>query len=220
MVSFADEAAREALVGEPVKAAFRLLADTGFGGERSRGWGRSEAPEFTEGMLPDLILPLSTESAAASAEPVEVFDSPRWSRLPLWNLWWWSLRLEPEPPGWAQRRNLSSDRGCAQSRRLRLEPSKEPEPPGSNLAKFVEAAVFAPPSVEPLVVEPSEPEPPADTTPEPEPEPGAPLCRLRRPPPGRACGRAVAETVTWCRSGTRRGDCSGSRSWPRARRRA
>ena len=42
---------------EPVKAAFRLLADTGFGGERSRGWGRSEAPEFVEGTLPDMILP-------------------------------------------------------------------------------------------------------------------------------------------------------------------
>jgi CRISPR type III-A-associated RAMP protein Csm4 len=42
---------------EPVKAAFRLLADTGFGGERSRGWGRSEQPEFIEGSLPEMILP-------------------------------------------------------------------------------------------------------------------------------------------------------------------
>ena len=66
VVSFADEAAREQWQ-EPVKAAFRLLADSGFGGERSRGWGRSEAPEFIEGMLPDLILPLPTESAAARA---------------------------------------------------------------------------------------------------------------------------------------------------------
>jgi CRISPR type III-A-associated RAMP protein Csm4 len=69
VVSFADEAARETWSGK-IKAAFRLLADSGFGGERSRGWGRSEAPEFTEGMLPDLILPLPTESAAAH-EPVE-----------------------------------------------------------------------------------------------------------------------------------------------------
>jgi len=29
-----------------VKAAFRLLADSGFGGERSRGWGRAAEPEF------------------------------------------------------------------------------------------------------------------------------------------------------------------------------
>ena len=55
VVSFADEDAR-ARWQEPVKAAFRWLADSGFGGERSRGWGRSESPEFTEGTLPDMIL--------------------------------------------------------------------------------------------------------------------------------------------------------------------
>jgi CRISPR type III-A-associated RAMP protein Csm4 len=55
IVSFAGESARERWL-EPVKAAFRLLADTGFGGERSRGWGRSETPEFIEGSLPDMIL--------------------------------------------------------------------------------------------------------------------------------------------------------------------
>jgi CRISPR type III-A-associated RAMP protein Csm4 len=31
-----------------VKAAIRLLADSGFGGERSRGWGRSQTPEFRD----------------------------------------------------------------------------------------------------------------------------------------------------------------------------
>jgi CRISPR/Cas system CSM-associated protein Csm4 (group 5 of RAMP superfamily) len=30
-----------------VKAAFRLLADSGFGAERSRGWGRAGSPEFS-----------------------------------------------------------------------------------------------------------------------------------------------------------------------------
>ena len=55
VASFADEAARDRWQ-EPVKAAFRLLADTGFGGERSRGWGRSEPPEFAEGTLPEMIL--------------------------------------------------------------------------------------------------------------------------------------------------------------------
>jgi CRISPR/Cas system CSM-associated protein Csm4 (group 5 of RAMP superfamily) len=30
-----------------IRAAFRLLADTGFGGERSRGWGRSAEPTFS-----------------------------------------------------------------------------------------------------------------------------------------------------------------------------
>ena len=31
-----------------VKSAFRLLADSGFGGERSRGWGRSAEPTFSD----------------------------------------------------------------------------------------------------------------------------------------------------------------------------
>jgi CRISPR type III-A-associated RAMP protein Csm4 len=55
VVSFADDAARDRWQGL-VKAAFRWLADSGFGGERSRGWGRSEAPEFVEGSLPGMIL--------------------------------------------------------------------------------------------------------------------------------------------------------------------
>jgi CRISPR type III-A-associated RAMP protein Csm4 len=55
VTSFADDAARDRWL-ERVKAAFRLLADSGFGGERSRGWGRADAPEFTEGTLPELIV--------------------------------------------------------------------------------------------------------------------------------------------------------------------
>src|SRR5439155_2008339 len=55
LVSFADEAA-QAGWQDLVKAAFRLLADSGFGGERSRGWGRSERPEFIEGTLPGMVL--------------------------------------------------------------------------------------------------------------------------------------------------------------------
>jgi CRISPR/Cas system CSM-associated protein Csm4 (group 5 of RAMP superfamily) len=31
-----------------VKSALRLLADSGFGGERSRGWGRTAQPEFSD----------------------------------------------------------------------------------------------------------------------------------------------------------------------------
>jgi CRISPR type III-A-associated RAMP protein Csm4 len=45
LVEFASEDAR-ARWEAPVRSAFRLLADSGFGGERSRGWGRSEAPEW------------------------------------------------------------------------------------------------------------------------------------------------------------------------------
>jgi hypothetical protein len=73
VASFRDEAARRRWL-DPVKAAFRLLADTGFGGERSRGWGRSDAPEFIEGTLPEMILPAKAADVAAqvlSPPPVE-----------------------------------------------------------------------------------------------------------------------------------------------------
>lgn len=40
-----------------VKAAFRLLVDTGFGGRRTSGWGQTEAIEFEEGMWPGLLMP-------------------------------------------------------------------------------------------------------------------------------------------------------------------
>jgi len=68
IVSFAGEAAAARWL-EPVKAAFRLLADSGFGGERSRGWGRAEPPEFIEGTLPDMILPARAARETAPAEP-------------------------------------------------------------------------------------------------------------------------------------------------------
>jgi CRISPR type III-A-associated RAMP protein Csm4 len=40
VISFADEIQKEKWNG-PVRAALRLLADSGFGGERGRGWGRA-----------------------------------------------------------------------------------------------------------------------------------------------------------------------------------
>jgi len=55
IASFAGEAQKERWNG-PLQAAFRLLADSGFGGGRSRGWGRSEMPEIQEGELPELLL--------------------------------------------------------------------------------------------------------------------------------------------------------------------
>ncbi len=45
-VAFRDEEAAGTW-SERVKSAFRLLADSGFGGERSRGWGRAETPFFS-----------------------------------------------------------------------------------------------------------------------------------------------------------------------------
>src|SRR4051794_25284564 len=69
VVGFRDEAARDAWQ-EQVKAAFRLLADTGFGGERSRGWGRAETPEFVAGTLPGLIIEYKPK-ASSPTPPVE-----------------------------------------------------------------------------------------------------------------------------------------------------
>jgi len=45
IVQFSDEDAK-ARWQAPVRSALLLLADSGLGGERSRGWGRSEAPEW------------------------------------------------------------------------------------------------------------------------------------------------------------------------------
>ncbi|MFN0171389.1 MAG: type III-A CRISPR-associated RAMP protein Csm4 [Bryobacteraceae bacterium] len=69
-ISFASEEAGARWLG-PVQAAFRYLADTGLGGERSRGWGRFDNLEFLEGTLPSLLLPRSTLAAESAAPPAE-----------------------------------------------------------------------------------------------------------------------------------------------------
>jgi hypothetical protein len=65
---FADEAA-ESTWGERVRAAFRLLADTGFGGHRSSGWGQAAAPEFEKGVWPTLLLPKLAGASVNGREP-------------------------------------------------------------------------------------------------------------------------------------------------------
>jgi CRISPR type III-A-associated RAMP protein Csm4 len=70
VVSFADEDAQARWSG-PLQAAFRVLADTGFGGERSLGWGRSEQPEFETGVLPDLIVPEPPRAPLPPAPPTQ-----------------------------------------------------------------------------------------------------------------------------------------------------
>lgn len=54
---------------ERLRAAIRLLADTGFGAGRSRGWGRAEAPEFRSGRFPSLLLKAPAIPEPAVAEP-------------------------------------------------------------------------------------------------------------------------------------------------------
>lgn len=67
VVRFANESA-EAKWGERVRAAFRLLADTGFGGRRSSGWGQTAEPEFEVGDWPKLLLPKLAGSRNSSSD--------------------------------------------------------------------------------------------------------------------------------------------------------
>jgi hypothetical protein len=68
VAAFAGEEAESRWSG-PLRAAVRLLADSGFGGERSRGWGRASEPEFAAGALSDLLLPGLKRPPAADQQP-------------------------------------------------------------------------------------------------------------------------------------------------------
>ncbi len=81
--AFSDEEAF-ARWREPVEGAFRLLADSGIGGERSRGWGRSANPEFEAGSLPGLVLTAGFEPPPAN-DTDEVPPRPETA--------WWLISL-------------------------------------------------------------------------------------------------------------------------------
>lgn len=89
VAGFRDEAAYSGWDGA-VRAAFRLLADAGFGGERSIGWGRSEQPEFVDGALPDLLLP--PRPAPPPPEPPAEGEEPSPPR-PVVEKGYWLLSL-------------------------------------------------------------------------------------------------------------------------------
>lgn len=72
-VSFSGDEAKERWAG-PVRGAFRLLADSGFGGERTRGWGRAETPSINEGTLPELIYSSNPETADRAWWVLSVFS--------------------------------------------------------------------------------------------------------------------------------------------------
>jgi len=83
-----------------LRGAFRLLADSGFGGCRSRGWGRCGRPEFVHGEFPALVHPRLAELGQedSSAEIREGEPAP-------WHGYWlWSL-FNPgatDQPDWRQ----------------------------------------------------------------------------------------------------------------------
>jgi CRISPR/Cas system CSM-associated protein Csm4 (group 5 of RAMP superfamily) len=89
VISFSDKEQKERWDG-PVRAALRLLADSGLGGERGRGWGRADVPEFIEGSLPQMILTDQPAEPAAAAETeapsTEVEPEPMESASAYWLL--------------------------------------------------------------------------------------------------------------------------------------
>lgn len=106
---FADGDA-EARWKEPVQAALRLLADSGFGGERSRGWGRSEMPEFTEGRFPWLLLKPAPPAAGSVYWMLSLF-SPSDAEPIDWDKGNYSLvtragRIE-SPAGWGEPKKVT-----------------------------------------------------------------------------------------------------------------
>jgi CRISPR type III-A-associated RAMP protein Csm4 len=76
VATFAHDAARERWRG-PLEGALRLLADSGFGGERSLGWGRAEMPEFIDGDLASLLWK-SRERGALNASGVSEANDSYW----------------------------------------------------------------------------------------------------------------------------------------------
>jgi len=81
LAAFSNEAARD-LCKAPVTAAIRLLADSGFGGERSRGWGRAEAEVS---MQTSALLPAPEAGAETGWWMLSLFhpsadDSIDWTR--------------------------------------------------------------------------------------------------------------------------------------------
>jgi CRISPR type III-A-associated RAMP protein Csm4 len=78
IIRFQDESAA-ATWSNRVKACFRLLADTGFGGHRSSGWGQTAEPEFRNGRWPGLLTPAldrlarTQDNGAATHEEAPLF---------------------------------------------------------------------------------------------------------------------------------------------------
>jgi CRISPR type III-A-associated RAMP protein Csm4 len=111
VASFADEAAH-ARWAETLQAAFRVLADTGLGGQRSLGWGCSEQPEFAAGVLPDLIVP---EAPPAPPPPPLAEGEPEPAPKPRVETGYWLLSMfspaESDPVDWQRGSYTLAERG-------------------------------------------------------------------------------------------------------------
>ena len=74
LAAFRDNDARRRWKA-PIQAAFRLLADSGFGGERSLGFGHCQMPQFQDCKLPDVILRQASAESLADARGSESIPS-------------------------------------------------------------------------------------------------------------------------------------------------
>lgn len=66
VIAYASDADRDRWQ-VPLESALRYLGDTGIGGERSSGWGRSEHVEFTRGAWPEILLPNGSSASSAAS---------------------------------------------------------------------------------------------------------------------------------------------------------
>ena len=109
VAGFSSDSAREQWEA-PIQAAVRLLADSGFGGGRSRGWGRAASPAFASGELNTLLF--ENMPAAESSDQH------------------WLLSLyspaESDPVDWSKGSYVTVERGgwvegsAAQKKRVRM----------------------------------------------------------------------------------------------------
>jgi CRISPR type III-A-associated RAMP protein Csm4 len=87
VAAFASEAVGETW-SPRLETCFRLLADSGFGGGRSRGWGHAAQPEFARGRFPGPLVQAPTAGAEPAAEesgeqaPQQAAETVYW----LWSL--------------------------------------------------------------------------------------------------------------------------------------
>jgi CRISPR type III-A-associated RAMP protein Csm4 len=158
VVAFADEPARARWM-EPVKAAFRELADSGLGGERSRGWGRADTPEFLEGTLPDMILGAPQPPAEVEAAPLVIAPREEPMETPIELAPAQDAVPEPEP-------EPTPEAVAAPEPEVALEPPavEIPEDPPVVPPPLETAAVTDAPEIAPLVV-PVAPKPAPPTKP-------------------------------------------------------
>lgn len=63
----------ESAWAERLRAAFRLLADSGLGGGRTRGWGLTQSPEFQTGVWPELLFPKVSRLTSPSTATASMY---------------------------------------------------------------------------------------------------------------------------------------------------